>query len=1011
MQRKIFYLLLLLVILPVLLTAGTRGKIRGKVVDLQTGEPLIGANVYVVGTQSGANSDANGDYIIQNLEAGVYTLRAAYVGYQTITLSGVRVNADLTSYVNFELPSEDIQVGTVEIVAQKPLIQRDNTNAVRITTAEDIESLPIRDVSSIIQLTAGVATYGGNIVIRGGRPDEVGFYLDGVSIKSPIAAGTVVTLNQDVLEEIQVQSGGYSAEFGNANAGIVRQQMRSGTSQYKLSYEYITDNVTLKSAKNAFDGEKRLGAHWWGYNEQSFSASGPVPYLNDIAKFFFNFNYGFNRFGRGGGSPNWNEPINVGWIKDPVSLDSFYLVHPGGPFKGNESNRYSYAGTLSLDLKPFLVKLTGNYSWRPGHNGGQNNLMTMNQTRRGTVNNWDGVYTAKITHVINPSLYYELNAGYLSYGSETYDQALGKDPWVYGDSTLNADAGWVWKRSKNDLVAMSKLTKEARNFYFQRPLSVWGLTNAGNVPFAVDGALPGGSHFGVSWNKRTGITLAGNMVYLLGKIHTIKLGGSYEQYTIRNWNAVGVADLANKLHAFKTANPGVNAQQIEQYKIGQQINTGVTNFGYDVMGNEFDGDGLYEAMKPVTASAYIQDKIEYEDIILNVGLRFDYYDTDGWEMVDPTRPELSMVFKDGTLIESGWKKNPAFKSVSPRLGFAFPVTDKTVFHAEWGKFVQMPAYNQMYTGLHSYAYNLRGGFFISNPVALGFRPTRTTNYELGFSQQLGDHFSFDITGYYKDIKDQLNYRIIKVDKNSAYSDYASFQNGDFATTKGIELTFNMRRYKNVLVGANIAFQDARGTGSNPSSNAGIVGSPLDGVTVFTPQYISPLQFDYPVRGNVNVDYRFGNEAEVPVFLRMLGASALVRFSSGHPYTLGTGGLNASTDARFRQPLEALNTSLTPNQLYFDLRVDKTFQIMDKLSANVYVFVINLFNIKNELEVHLKTGTASDNGDIYNPDMVKNNVTNYGQSFRDAQLAIYQYDNYGQYSGPRQVRLGLRFEFN
>jgi len=995
MQRKIFYLLLLLAILPVLLTAGTRGKIRGKVVDLQTGEPLIGANVYVVGTQAGANTDANGDYQIQNLEAGVYTLRAAYVGYQTITLSGVRVNADLTSYVNFELPSEDIQVGTVEIVAQKPLIQRDNTNAVRITTSEDIEALPIRGVGAIIQLTAGVATYQGNVVIRGGRPDEVGFYLDGVSIKSPIAAGTVVTLNQDVLEEIQVQSGGYAAEFGNANAGIVRQQMRSGTSQFKLSYEYITDNVTFKSKANAFDGKQRLGAHWWGYNEQSFSASGPVPFAKDIAKFFFNFNYGFNR-----GTAGWNEPINVGWIKDPVSLDSFYLVHPGGPFKGNSSNRFSYAGTLSLDLKPFLVKFSANYSWRPGTNGGQTNLANLAQTRRGTVNNWDGVYTAKITHVVTPNLYYELNGGYLSYGGETYDQALGKDPWVYGDSVLNAQAGWVWQRSKADLNTFStgKYTKADSRYYFQRNINVW------NLGFTRDGSLPSG----VNWNRRTGVTFAGALNYMLGKVHTIKLGGSYETYTIRNYTFAGAADAANKLYTLRKTRPTAN---IDSFKVANQINTGVTNFGYDVLGNEFDGEGLYEAMKPVTAAAYIQDKIEYEDIILNLGLRFDYYDTDGWELIDPTKPELGINFADGQLKEAGWQKSPAFKSISPRLGFAFPVTDKTVFHAEWGKFVQMPALNQMYAGLHAYANNLRGGFFISNPTALGFRPTRTTNYQLGFSQQLGDHFSVDISGYYKDIKDQLNYRIIKVDKNSPFSDYASFTNGDFATTKGVEVTFNMRRFKNVLVNANIAFQDARGTGSNPSSNAGIVGSPLDGVTVFTPQYISPLAFDYPMRGNVNVDYRFGNEAEVPAVLRMFGVSALVRFSSGHPYTLGTGGLNAETDARFRQPLEALNTSMTPNQLYFDLRVDKTFKLMDKLSANVYVFVINLFNIKNELDVYLKTGTASDNGDIYNPDVVSKNIANYGSLYREAELAIYKYNNYGQYSGPRQVRLGLRFEFN
>ncbi|MCX7875248.1 MAG: carboxypeptidase-like regulatory domain-containing protein, partial [Melioribacteraceae bacterium] len=161
--------------------AGTKGRIKGKVVDLQTGEALVGANVYVVGSSAGANTDVNGEYLIQNMEAGVYTLRAAYVGYQTITISNIRVNADLTTYVNFELPSEDIQVGTVEIVAQKPIIQKDNTNAVRITTNEDIQALPVRGVNSIISLTAGVVNQNGNIYIRGGRVDEVGYYLEGVS--------------------------------------------------------------------------------------------------------------------------------------------------------------------------------------------------------------------------------------------------------------------------------------------------------------------------------------------------------------------------------------------------------------------------------------------------------------------------------------------------------------------------------------------------------------------------------------------------------------------------------------------------------------------------------------------------------------------------------------------------------------------------------------------------------------------------------------------------------------
>ncbi|MCL4547391.1 MAG: carboxypeptidase-like regulatory domain-containing protein, partial [Bacteroidetes bacterium] len=174
MHRKIFYFLLFLALCPVLLTAGTRGRIKGKVVDLQTGEGLIGANVVVVGTTTGANTDANGEFLLQNLEAGVYTLKASYVGYKSITLLDVRVNADLTAYVSIQLPSEDIQVGTVEIVAQKPMIQKDATNAVRITTNDDIQALPVRGVNSIVGLTAGVVAQNGNLYIRGGRMDEVG---------------------------------------------------------------------------------------------------------------------------------------------------------------------------------------------------------------------------------------------------------------------------------------------------------------------------------------------------------------------------------------------------------------------------------------------------------------------------------------------------------------------------------------------------------------------------------------------------------------------------------------------------------------------------------------------------------------------------------------------------------------------------------------------------------------------------------------------------------------------
>ena len=115
MQRKLLFLLLITALVPGLMFAS--GKIKGKVVDASSGEPLVGANVIVVGTSMGAATNVSGEYTVLNIPSGTYTLKTSYVGYQTITISNIRVNNDLTTEANFQLPSEGVTVGTVEIVA------------------------------------------------------------------------------------------------------------------------------------------------------------------------------------------------------------------------------------------------------------------------------------------------------------------------------------------------------------------------------------------------------------------------------------------------------------------------------------------------------------------------------------------------------------------------------------------------------------------------------------------------------------------------------------------------------------------------------------------------------------------------------------------------------------------------------------------------------------------------------------------------------------------------------
>jgi hypothetical protein len=282
-MKRYITILLFIALLPYLAFAGTVGKIKGKVTDLTSGEPLIGANVLVLGTSFGAATDVNGNYTITNLEAGVYQVRASFVGYQTVTYSNIRVNADLTTELDFKLPGEGIELQQVNVIAEKPLINKSSTNANRITTSDVLEALPTRGIDNILGLTPGVVLQDKNIFIRGGRQDEVGFYLEGASITDPVVGGEYYHV-QDAVEEIQVQSGGYTAEYGGANAGIVYTQVKSGTPDLKASVEYITDNITFKGKDDRFDGKERLGTYWYGYNEFTGTLSGPL-FTNKV-KFF-----------------------------------------------------------------------------------------------------------------------------------------------------------------------------------------------------------------------------------------------------------------------------------------------------------------------------------------------------------------------------------------------------------------------------------------------------------------------------------------------------------------------------------------------------------------------------------------------------------------------------------------------------------------------------------------------------------------------------------------------------
>lgn len=212
---KLLFTLALL--LPATAWAQT-GKIAGQVTDAATGDPLPGVNVAIVGTTQGAVTDVEGFYNILNVRPGLHDVRASFIGFTAATHEDVRVSTDLTTEVNFELREETVGLDEVVVMAEQPIVQADVSANVANLSAQDFQDLPIAGVEEVLDLQAGIEP---GLRIRGGGLNEVSFLIDGLSMRTGRANEPMTKVSFTSLEEVQVQTGGFSAEYGNVRSGIV----------------------------------------------------------------------------------------------------------------------------------------------------------------------------------------------------------------------------------------------------------------------------------------------------------------------------------------------------------------------------------------------------------------------------------------------------------------------------------------------------------------------------------------------------------------------------------------------------------------------------------------------------------------------------------------------------------------------------------------------------------------------------------------------------------------------
>lgn len=893
--------------------AGTTGKIAGKVTDTKTGEPLPFVNITIEGTNLGAATDIDGNYVILNIPPGKYNVKGQYIGYQAMLVENISVSIDLTTTVDFALLESAVELEEVVVQGSQDLIKKDVTSSQSLVSSDQIEALPVAEFDDVLQLQAGVTRdANGDFHIRGGRTNEVAYWVNGISITDAYDNSRGIQIDNNSVQELQVISGTFNAEYGNAMSGIVNTVTKEGGRDYHGSILLYAGDY-MSNFTEYFPHINDINA-FSNYNFQG-SLSGPVPFTNNLLMFFINGRYYYDdgyiyaerRFNPDG-SKGDGKFVSMNWRKNLYGQGNIGFS-PIQELKVNMEGLYS-----EEDFQDYNNDYGQEYRWNPD----------------GDVNKFARSYnlTATITHMLSSSSFYTIKG---SYFFKDFNEYLYEDPYdsryLHPDSLLRPD-NYSFRIKGTNLHRFFRETK----------------TYLGRIDYTSQVTLEHLLKFGLE-----------------AKTHKLK----FDDYTLE---PLRINDIP--VEPFKPSIPGET--QTNRYK--------------------------YDAT-PFEASAYLQDKIEFESVIINIGLRFDYFDSNGKVLVDITDPNIyaplhppsffglnlpNDAWTDGDInkynsyLEPYFYKDATAKvKLSPRFGIAYPIGATGVVHFSYGHFLQIPPFQFLFQNGPYKVPNsgLNIGVF-GNP---DLEPQKTVMYEIGFRQEFMDDLLVDVTGFYRDIRDWIQAGAIIETRNLVT--YSIFTNKDYANVKGITLTLNKRFGNYFSFDINYTYQVAEGSNSTPEE-AFDAASGNDEPSLF----LIPMDWDQNHLLNASLYTGFDN----------WGISLLARYGTGLPYTPTV--TQYTADRGITSGL-VQNSRRIPSQFALDLKLDKTFNL-GWININAFLRIFNLLDNKNPIRVF---------GDTGQPDFTTEIQTIGENSQRPNTPEEYvKYPNH--YGEPRSVQFGFEISF-
>ena len=862
------------------------GKIAGTVLDTE-GRPIAGANVAIVGTTQGTATGGDGVYVILNVVPGTYDIRASFISYQAVVQEGVVVNNGRTAEVDFVLSPEDLRLGDedVVVIAERPDIEPERTASSEIIRPREIANAPgVYSLTDVIGLTVD-ATDGH---FRGGRTGEELYLLNGINIVDPFSGDRAFDPIAGALEEVEVITGGFPAQYGNAQSGVVNMALRTG------GYERWEGSASVRARA---PGYKHFGG--------SVFSSENNPYLlafdtveewgGDSGEGLYSCSIGLS-FCSAYGLETAEDSLQAAQIAQAVWSQAREELGTDYDDTWDTQVDLTVGGPVSDRVRAFVGARFAD-EWYP---------LPTNEPER----------TRQV-----------LGSALVNLGEGTSLRLAGAYNGVRGFEYTSSFWQYLWDRE--------------RGFAAFEQVAVGGSARLSYAPDArrfVDATL---SVLRNDYTSGAAVLSPDRFREDASDLGTWRYFNTPDQFRVGYMEN----DFRDERSTTYSLDASYNEQVTNNHLLKGGLQTRVYHLDVDNrlnLSSPSDAEDESFSVFPFEIGAFVEDKIEYSGLIARLGLRFDaynlnteyysdLYDPFGNPNFDPTRPAIGdNAVRDPDLAAR--ERTPWIARLQPRLGASFPISVNTVFHLNYGSFLQRPPFERSLVSRVQRA-NAIAVIQLGNPT---LRPEETRMYEVGVAQGLPLGFSLDLSGYYKDVRNLVQLALFS---EGVEIPYESYINRDYADIRGFRVSLQRRRG---AIRGSLRYRYEVATGKTSSATDappqlirdldGEVDERRDGIG------LNDILLDFDRTHNLVAQLT----ATVPRDLgpRVLGvaplggwtASVRARVRSGRPYTSYVNGLDVLVaDAR------------APTESETSLKVTRPFRLIDGVEGGLFVEVSNLFN--------------------------------------------------------------------